>query len=97
MDRAVANTGRGSADIINTWDGGHLASRQVGYFRVAAAELPAAAAVTAAAAAAAGWRCEAWDTTLTPDVSRDVTCCLLSELHFIFKIFSFLPSRNKYS
>ena len=73
-----------------------MASRQVGYFRVAAAELPAAAAVTAVTAAAAGWRCEAWDTTLTPDVSRDVTCCLLSELHFIFKIFSFLPSRNKY-
>ena len=59
MDRAVANTGRVSADIINTWDGGHLASCQVGYFRVAA-ELPAAAAVTAGAAAAAGWRCEAW-------------------------------------
>ena len=70
-----------------------MASRQVGYFRVAAAELPAAAAVTAVAA---GRRCEAWDTTLTPDVSGDVTCCLLSELHFIFKIFSFLPSRNKY-
>ena len=28
------------------------------------------------------------DTTLTPDVSGDVTYCLLSELHFIFKIFS---------
>ena len=40
MDRAVANTGRMSAaDIINTWDGGHLASRQVGYFRVAAARV----------------------------------------------------------
>ena len=57
MDRAVAHTGRVSADIINTWDGGHLASRQVGYFRVAAAELPAAAAVTAVTA---GLRCEAW-------------------------------------
>ena len=70
-----------------------MASRQVGYFRVAAAELPAAAAATAVTA---GWRSEAWDTTLTPDVSGDVTCCLLSELQFIFKIFSFLPSRNKY-